>query len=124
LEDKPQLPASHDPGFLARAKLVPLGILNELGKTHLLVFAGHSLGGAVAMPLVLDCWKLTRPGDVLHANLAKPICITFGAPLVALSEYAAELNQDHPDLFYHGVHQDEESGPAPAGGRGDAASSE
>lgn len=59
------------------------------GKRQVLLFTGHSLGGAVAQ---IAAWYLANKArSLLDAGLLQVRCVTFGAPAVSPQIHAFQL---------------------------------
>lgn len=102
-------------GFAERAANVncdPLANLFE--RYENVVFAGHSLGGAVASLVLLRCLVSGVPRLDAADVAAKARCVTFGAPVgtngppTARSVFErVEVAEPWRDLFLHVVHGDD-----------------
>lgn len=102
-------------GFAERAANVNCDPLANLFKRYEnVVFAGHSLGGAVASLVLLRCLVSGVPRLDAADVAAKARCVTFGAPVgtngppTARSVFErVEVAEPWRDLFLHVVHGDD-----------------
>ncbi|CAM6104718.1 unnamed protein product [Calypogeia fissa] len=84
-------------GFAERAESVPIDFFCKLlAAGEEIIFAGHSLGGAVASLLSLRVLESSKGAydDQVH-------CITFGCPLFASCRLADLINSKYKEVFTH-----------------------